>query len=125
MEIKKIRWFNIIGIIILVLGVISLFAFQNDEFGLHITLISLPLIILSVFFFIFNLVYYFKNKNKFLGSIIFGILLVFFVLVLIISTLGLFRTMPFDHWDIAGWFLYPLQIVIVIILIISEIIINR
>ncbi|MEI6849927.1 MAG: hypothetical protein WCK29_02730, partial [archaeon] len=43
--------------------------------------------------------------------------IIIMIIVFIISTLGLMRIPPFDYWDIAGFFLYPLQIVIVIFLI--------
>ncbi len=120
------RKFNIAALILLFLGIMSVFIIlPNDEFGLGVLLISFPLVVISLLLFSFNLVIYFREKNKALGNWIFGLLLAFLSIIFIISTIGLFDIQPFGRWDIAGWFLYPLQIVIIIILIVYEFQLNK
>jgi|SRR3989344_4087279 len=66
-----------------------------------------------------------KNGRKITANTISILGLVIFGLIFLISTLGLFRIMPFYRWDIAGWFAWPFQLVIVIFFIVSTIIINK
>ncbi len=128
-SIEKPKWIKVlnwIAIIFFLGAVISLFVFMGMDFGgLGMLILSVPLAGVGVLLLSFNFFYYIKRRNKVLGNILLSILLIFFGIVFIISTLGLMRIQPFDYWDIADWFLYPLQIVIIIFLIILVYYLNK
>ncbi len=99
----------------------------HEEFGyIVILIISFPALGIGMLLLTFNLVYYLKKNNKeSIGNFILWILLIFFGAVFIISSLGLINVSPFERWDIAGWFAWPFQLIIVIMLIVLIVVLNR
>ena len=126
---KSIKVLGIISIIIIVLEVIlGVWASYTDSglgASLLIVLILLPLfgIILGAWIIGF-LIFYLKKKNKRIANMIVLIGLIILGIIFIISLLGLFGIMPFDAWDVAGWFAWPFQVLILIFFIIMKRIVN-
>ena len=125
-----IKTLGIISIALIILDIILMIIVGSTGdglgAGLMIGLILLPFlgIIIGIWLISFLLVYLIK-KNKALAKILSIIGLVFFGIVFLISILGLFRIMPFENWDIGGWFAWPFQVIIVIFFIVSTIVTNR
>ncbi|MBN1779105.1 MAG: hypothetical protein JW816_02700 [Candidatus Buchananbacteria bacterium] len=116
----------ILSIIDIVLTILVL-SISKDPIGRAIVgglLLSFLVIIIGMWLLGF-LLNYFKKKSKVITNIISIVGLVIFGLTFSISTLGLLRIMPFDRWDIAGWFAWPFQLIIVIFFMISTIVLNK
>jgi len=127
-------WLKTLGIISIILVIIDIilmlvvFFSDADRLGRAIFggLILFPFLVLVVGIWLVGfLLVYLKKKNNALGNIISWGGLTIFGVIFIISILGLFRLPPFDYWDIAGWFVWPFQLVIVIFFIIFTIIVNK
>ena len=122
---------GIISIILIILDIILMIILpMKDEIGFGsaflIGYFLLPLLVIIIGSWLIGfLLFYLRNKNKCFANIISISGLTLFSIIFIISILGLFRIMPFYRWDIAGWFLWPFQLVIIIFFIVFTIIINK
>jgi hypothetical protein len=125
-----VKTLGIISIVLIVLDIILMIiaASTGDGLGagLLIALILFPLLAIIIGAWLIGfLLIYIKNRNKTLANIIAVSGLVLFSIIFIISILGLFNIMPLERWDIAGWFAWPFQLIIIVFFIISTIIINK
>ncbi|MBP7708773.1 hypothetical protein KA107_03735 [Candidatus Pacearchaeota archaeon] len=119
---------NITGLIFFILAILFWFIdifLLNDEFGIGILIIGIPLLGIAIIFWFLSFVFYLASKKPKIAKMTAIILLIFFSVVLISSILGLMSIGPFEYWDIAGWFVWPLQVIIVVSLIIVTIKLNK
>lgn len=122
-----LKVFNWVALLLFVLTIVSFIIFLNMEFGgIGVLIVSIPLAGIALLLLSFNPLYSLrKHKMTVTANIILWILLIFFGIVFIISSLGLMHFSPFERWDIAGWFAWPFQLIIVVFLIVFIAFLNK
>jgi len=120
-----VKTLGIISIILIILDVILMVIYDNV---LGAILIFLPFFGIIIGFWIFGFLFFYLKKHSLslVANIISICGLVLFCIVFLISALELFfKIMPFGRLDIAGWFIWPFQLIIIIFFVIATIIINK